>query len=243
MISTTILIVEDESFIIDILRLYLEKEGYTVYSSFNVANGLRLIEEIPPDIVLLDINLPDKNGFELARRYREISDGILIFITGENTKSTIIEGFEIGCDDYITKPFDPPEVLARIKAIMRRTGTFTSNSSHVLNFGDLIINFSDKSIYKKGKEVDLHTKERMLLFYLVEHPNQVFSAELLFERIWGIDSETDLKTVSVHLSTLRSKIEDDPKNPEYVRTIRGYGYKFSTQAKKKVNNEQQGIKN
>ena len=241
--ATTILIVEDESFIIDILRLYLEKEGYTVYSSFNAADGLRLIEKIPPDIVLLDINLPDGNGFELARRYREISDGILIFITGENTKSTIIEGFEIGCDDYITKPFDSPEVIARIKAIIRRTAAFTSKSSHVVNLGDLTINLSDKSIYKNGVEVELTPKERMLLFYLVEHPNQVFSAELLFDLIWGIDSEANLKTVSVHLSTLRSKIEDDPKNPEYVRTIRGFGYKFSTQAKKKVNNEQQGIKN
>lgn len=238
--SITILIVEDESIIIDILRLYLEEEGYTVLSSHNVADGLRLIGEIPPDIVLLDINLSDKNGYELARRYREISDGILIFITGENTKSTIIEGFEIGCDDYITKPFDPPEVLARIKAIMRRTGTYASNSSSVLNLGDLTINFSNKSVYKKEKEVDLHIKERMLLFYLVEHPNQVFSAEHLFDLIWGINSETNLKTVSVHLSTLRRKIEDDPRNPKYIRTIRGFGYEFSTQAKMKVNHSLHG---
>ncbi|MCQ6277637.1 response regulator transcription factor [Bacillus sp. EB600] len=238
--TINILIVEDESIITDISRLYLEKEGYTVYSSLNAADGLRFIEEDAPDIVLLDINLPDLNGFDLARRYREVSDGILIFITGERTRSTIIEGFEIGCDDYITKPFDPPEVLARIKAIMRRSDTLASNEVHL---GDLTINFSDKSIYKKGKEVDLFTKERMLLFYLVEHPNQVFSAEQLFDLIWGIDSDANLKTVSVHLSTLRSKIEDDPKNPKYIRTVRGFGYKFSTQAKKEIRHSPQGIKN
>ncbi len=238
--TINILIVEDEGIIIDILRLYLEKEGYTVYSSLNAADGLRFIEEDAPDIFLLDINLPDLNGFDLARRYREVSDGILIFITGERTRSTIIEGFEIGCDDYITKPFDPPEVLARIKAIMRRSGTLASNEVHL---GDLTINFSDKSIYKKGKEVDLFTKERMLLFYLVEHPNQVFSAEQLFDLIWGIDSDANLKTVSVHLSTLRSKIEDDPKKPKYIRTVRGFGYKFSTQAKKEIIHSPQGIKN
>lgn len=237
--TINILIVEDESIIIDILRLYLEKEGFTVYSSLNAADGLRFIEEDAPDIVLLDINLPDLNGFELARRYREISDGILIFITGERTQGTIIEGFEIGCDDFITKPFDPPEVLARIKAIMRRSGTLASN---VLKLRDLTINFSDKSIYKNGQEVDLFTKEKMLLFYLVEHPNQVFSAEQLFDLIWGIDSDANLKTVSVHLSTLRSKIEDNPKNPQYIQTIRGFGYKFSTQAKKNSHSPQ-GIRN
>lgn len=219
-----ILIVEDESIITDILRLYLEKEGFTVFSTGNGAEGFRLMEEAPPDIVLLDIHLPDQNGFELARRFRQHSNGILIFISGEKTKSTIIEGFELGCDDYITKPFDPPEVVARIKANLRRSGL---DAASMISLGDLTIHFSDKSVFKKGKQVDLFTKERMLLFHFIEHPNQVFSAEQLFDHIWGIDSDANLKTVHVHVSTLRKKIEEDPKKPQYIQTVRGFGYKFS----------------
>lgn len=223
--SINILIVEDDCSIIEILRLYLMRYGFTVHSSLNAEDGLRQIEDVIPDIVLLDLNLPDKSGFELARRYRTLSDGILIFITGEKTKSTILHGFEIGCDDYITKPFDPPEVIARIKANLRRTGRSTSNQ---LTLGDLTINFSDKSIHKNRVQVDLFAKEKLLLFHLAQHPNQVFSAEQLYDLLWGMNSDADLKTVLVHLSTLRKKIEDDPKNPQYIQTVRGFGYKFST---------------
>src|SRR3954452_3505872 len=115
MSSIKIVIVEDEYKIVEIIRLYLEQEDFTVYTALNATEGLRLIESIEPDVVLLDVNLPEQNGFELARRYREISNGVLIFITGEKTKDKIIQGFEIGCDDYITKPCDPPELIARIK--------------------------------------------------------------------------------------------------------------------------------
>ncbi|MCH1625978.1 response regulator transcription factor [Ferdinandcohnia quinoae] len=219
-----ILIVEDDHSIIEILRIYLHREGYIVYSSLNAADGLLLIEDVVPDIVLLDVNLPDKSGFELARKYRTLSDGILIFITGEKTKSTIIHGFEIGCDDYITKPFDPPEVIARIKANLRRTGKSTPN---IITIGDLTINFSDKTVQKNGELIDLFTKEKMLLFHLVQHPNQVFSTEQLYDLIWGMDSSANLKTVLVHISTLRKKIEDDPKHPLYILTERGFGYKFA----------------
>jgi DNA-binding response OmpR family regulator len=221
----TILIVEDDDSIIEILRLYLEREEFLVYSAATAADGLQLMEENIPNIVLLDLNLPDQNGFEIARRYRSLSEGILIFITGEKTKNTIIQGFEIGCDDYITKPFDPPEVIARIKANLRRIGV---NSSNELTVGNLTINFSDKTVKKKGEMIELFAKERMLLFHLVQHPNQVFSAEQLYDLIWGIDSEAELKTVQVHLSTLRKKIEMDPKNPRFIQTVRGFGYKFST---------------
>lgn len=223
--STIILIVEDDRYIIEILRLYLEQEGFSVYSTTSAAKGLQLMEEVSPDVLLLDLKLPDQDGFALARRYRALSNGILIFITGEKTRNTIIQGFEIGCDDYITKPFDPPEVIARIKANLRRANIHSIN---LLTAGELTINFSDKSVLKKGEPVELFTKEKLLLFYLAQHPNQIFSAEQLFELIWGIDSDADLKTVLVYLSTLRKKIEDDPKKPQYIQTVRGFGYKFST---------------
>ena len=224
--SIKILVVDDEAAIVEILSLYLKREGYNVYSSLNATKGLRLMEEVIPDVVLLDINLPDENGFDLARRFRELSsDGILIFVTGERTKSTIMEGFEIGCDDYITKPFDPPEVIARIKANIRRSNIGTKNK---LELGDLTIDFSEKTVFKKGVKVDLFIKEKQLLFYLAQHPNQILSAEQLYDVIWGIDSDAELKTVQVYLSTLRKKIEDNPKDPQYIKTVRGFGYKFST---------------
>ncbi|PAV28056.1 DNA-binding response regulator [Virgibacillus profundi] len=220
-----ILIVEDDFSIVEILRLYLEKEGYIVHYSLNAAGGLHKIEKDPPDIVLLDLHLPDTSGFDLARRYRRLSDGILIFITGERTKDTIMKGFELGCDDYITKPFDPPEVIARIKANLRRAGR---NFSNTVEIGGLTINFSDKTVSKNGKTIDLFAKEKMLLFHLVKQPNQVFSVEQLFDLIWGFDSSANLKTVHVHLSTLRKKIEDNPKKPRYILTVRGFGYKFQS---------------
>jgi len=223
--STHILIVEDDKSIIEILRLYLEREGYTVHSCINATDGLLLMENKNPDIVLLDLHLPDKNGFELARKYRTSSDGILIFISGEKTKSTIIQGFEIGCDDYITKPFDPPEVIARIKANLRRTG---KNFPRVMTIGELTINFSDKTVSKNGNPIDLFAKEKMLLFLLAEQPNQVFSTEQLYDLLWGMDSSAHFKTVHVHLSTLRKKIENDPKHPCFIQTVRGFGYKFNT---------------
>lgn len=231
--SITILIVEDDHSVIEILRLYLEREGFTVYSSRNAADGMRVMEEVSPDIFLLDLKLPDNNGFTLARRYRALSDGILIFITGEKSKSTIIQGFELGCDDYITKPFDPPEVIARIKANLRRTNILASNP---LTLGDLTINFFDKTVLKNGEQVDLFVKEKLLLFHLAQHPNQIFNAEQLFELIWGMNSNADLKTVLVYLSTLRKKIEEDPKNPQYIQTVRGFGYKFSAKPDTRIKN-------
>ncbi|MBD8005451.1 response regulator transcription factor [Bacillus norwichensis] len=219
-----ILIVEDEHSIITILRLYLEKEGFIVLSSASASEGMRLIDEAAPDILLLDIHLPDQNGFDVARKFREKSDGILIFITGEKSKSIVLEGFEIGCDDFIIKPFDPVELIARVKANIRRTGLA---ASEVLRLGDLTINLMNKTVYKNNQKVDLFTKEKMLLFHLAQNPNQVFSAEQLYDRIWGMDSNADLKTVQVNLSTLRKKIEDNPKKPKYIQTERGFGYKLS----------------
>jgi DNA-binding response OmpR family regulator len=219
-----VLLVEDDPAIIELLRLYLEKEGFDVFFSTNALEGIRLMEEVSPDILVLDIHLPDKSGFELARQFRNNSDSILIFLTGEKSKSTVLKGFEVGCDDYMTKPFDPLELVARLKANIRRSGIDTGEC---VQYGDVSINFRDKTVYKNGKPVTLFAKEKMLLFYLARHPNQVISTEQLFEAVWGIDSDAELKTVLVHISTLRKKIEENPKKPKLIQTERGFGYKLS----------------
>lgn len=219
-----IVIVEDEEPILEIVRLYLEKEGFEVHGSLTAIEGLRMIEIVEPDAVLLDVNLPDQSGFEIARKFREQSEGVLIFITGEKAKDRIMHGFEVGCDDYVVKPFDPAELVARVKANVRR---ILKKNEDIYQIGDLTINFKDVSVLKKGKTVELSTKERMLLFYLIQHPNQVISTEQLFDAVWGIDADSDLKTVSVHMSTLRKKIEDNPSKPQHIVTVRGFGYKFS----------------
>jgi DNA-binding response OmpR family regulator len=203
--------------------VYLQREGYMVYSALNAEVGLQLMEKHHPDIVLIDLHLPGKNGFILGQKYREFSNGILIFITGERDNRTVMKGFEIGCDDYIKKPFEPNEVIARIKAVIRRTD---KKKIQKIEVDDLVINFNEKNVYKKGKKLDLFVKEKMLLFYLAEHPGQIFSSEQLFDIIWGMDSSADLKTVLVHISTLRKKIEEDPKHPKFIKTVRGFGYKF-----------------
>ncbi|GIN70017.1 DNA-binding response regulator [Bacillus sp. J14TS2] len=225
-----ILTIEDDEALIQILRLYLEKEGFTVFSALNAIDGQYLMEKHIPDVLLLDIHLHDRNGFELARRYREISDGVLIFITGEKTRDTVMKGFELGCDDYIIKPFDPPELIARIKANIRRSSLHYHQS--MIKTGDLTLNLENKAVYKDGREIELFAKERMLLFYLAKHPNQVISAEQIFDAIWGIESEAELKVVLVYLSTLRKKIESDPRKPTHIQTVRGFGYKFSLSSPK-----------
>ncbi|TSI03067.1 response regulator transcription factor [Lysinibacillus sp. BW-2-10] len=216
-------IIEDDIKTIEILKLYLEREQFNVNVALNGQNGLELIHNILPDVLILDLNLPDYSGFDLAKKYRSQSNGILFFITGEKSKDKLIYGFEVGGDDYITKPFDPAEVIVRIKANLKR---LENSSFDILKIGNLIINFNDTTVTKSGQLLDLSVKEKMLLFYMVKHKNQVLLTESLYDAIWGYDAVSDLKTVTVHISTLRKKIEEDKNNPKYIQTVRGFGYKF-----------------
>ncbi|SOC03427.1 two-component system alkaline phosphatase synthesis response regulator PhoP/two-component system response regulator VicR [Ureibacillus xyleni] len=219
-----VVIVEDDPKIVEILTVYLEKEQYRVYTALNAVDGINLISNIQPDVLLLDVNLPDQNGFELAKKYRlQSDDGILFFITGEKAKEKLIKGFEVGCDDYITKPFDPTEVVVRLKANLRR---LEKNDPNIIRIGSLVVNFKDATVTKDGSFLALSIKEKMLLFYMMKNPNQVLTTELLYDTIWGYDSISDLKTVTVHISTLRKKIEENPNKPQYIKTVRGFGYKF-----------------
>lgn len=219
-----VVIVEDDVDIMEVLSLYIENAGYDTYKAWTIADGQALIEAQHPEVIVLDVNLPDGNGFELARKIRQQSDAVLIFLTANDLLEHKLEGFDVGADDYVTKPFIPKELIARIQAHLKRH----LKSSNTLVFDELTIHLDEKEVYKNGELINLYTKEKQLLFYLVEHINKVLSFEQLINHVWGFDGVVDAKTLSVHMSTLRRKIEDIPSQPKWIHTIRGFGYKFST---------------
>ncbi len=224
MVNEKILIVEDDIDIMEVLSLTLVNANYTVLKAPSLSTGWHLVGTQRPDLILLDVNLPDGTGFELAQKIREVSDAIIIFVTVNHLIEQKLEGFEVGADDYITKPFIPKELLARVQANLKRR--IPSKQNHVVHIDNLSIHFDEKNVYKDGQLLNLFTKEKLLLFFLMEHANQVISVDQLIDHVWGYDGVTDLKTVSVHISTLRRKIEDVPSKPKWIQTVRGFGYQF-----------------
>lgn len=222
--AATILIVEDDTDILEVLSLYVSSAGYRIFTASSIQSAWELHQQHQPDLILLDVNLPDGNGFDFAKKIRTNADPVIIFLTVHNALEDKLQGFDVGADDYITKPFIPKEVIVRIQAHLKRK--VPQPKSKILSIGNLTINDDEKNIYKNGELINLFTKEKKLLFYLVENANKVISTEQLVDHIWGFDGVPDLKTVSVHISTLRKKIEDNPSKPKFIQTIRGYGYKF-----------------
>lgn len=218
-----IVIVEDDLDILEVLTLYIENAGYQLWQATTMSDGKNAIFQHNPDVIILDINLPDGSGFELAETIRQQSNAILIFLTANDTLEHKLEGFDVGADDYITKPFIPKELLARIQAHLKRH----QKSSNILQAGELVLNFDKKEVYKNGELITLFTKEKQLLFYLAENANRVLSFDQLLDHVWGYDGVVDSKTLSVHMSTLRRKVEDIPSQPKWIHTIRGFGYKFT----------------
>lgn len=225
----TVVIAEDEVDIQNLLKLYLEKE-YHVISFANGEEALAGIIEVMPDLVILDILLPGMNGFKICERLREKQIHIpVIFLSAKREQSEKIRGLEIGADDYITKPFDPGELMARVKAHLRRSTQKTASeevNTNMITWGELHIDIEQYVVTVGDKPIHLSTKEIQLLILLASNPRRVFSTEQLYDLIWGEDQFGDLKTVSVHISTLRKKIEKNPSKPEYIITVRGFGYKF-----------------
>ncbi|SHT37061.1 DNA-binding response regulator RegX3 [Mycobacteroides abscessus subsp. abscessus] len=225
----TVVIAEDEIDIQNLLKLYLEKE-YRVISFANGEEALAGIIDVMPDLVILDILLPGMNGFKICERLREKEIHIpVIFLSAKREQSEKIRGLEIGADDYITKPFDPGELMARLKAHLRRSTQKTASeevNTNMITLGELHIDIEQYVVTVGDKPIHLSTKEIQLLILLASNPRRVFSTEQLYDLIWGEDQFGDLKTVSVHISTLRKKIEKNPSKPEYIITVRGFGYKF-----------------
>lgn len=227
-----VLIIEDEQSILKLLTYNLEQEGYAVESSMNGQEGLDMALENTYDMILLDLMLPNKDGMDICREIRQEKNEVpIIMLTAKDTEIDKILGLEIGADDYITKPFSPREVIARMKAIFRRykqTETTTTNreEEEVIVVGDIEI-FPDKyEVNVRGKEIELTPKEFDLLLYLARRTGRILSREQLLNAIWNYDFAGETRIVDVHVSHLREKIEKDTKKPEYIITARGFGYKL-----------------
>lgn len=227
--SSRILVVEDEKPIADIIRFNLEKEGYQVDCIHNGDEAIQVALESPPDLMLLDLMLPGADGIEVCRQVRQKHSFPIIMLTAKDTEFDKVLGLEIGADDYVTKPFSNRELLARIKANLRRVQsqkeTAESNQeNHLIQIGDLTIDASSFVVKKRSKPIDLTHREFELLLYLAQHVHQVLTREHLLQSVWGYDYFGDVRTVDVTIRRLREKVEDDPGAPQYIITRRGIGY-------------------
>ncbi len=222
----TVLVVDDEPIVREVVCSYLEREGYR---TLEAADGLRareLVEQGKPTLVVLDLMLPGVDGLELCRWIRNRSDLPVIMLTARGEEADRIVGLELGADDYVTKPFSPRELVARIRTVLRRTSP-SLVAPERLAFDDLTIDAMTREVRKAGSELRLTAKEFDLLWFLARHPRQVFSRDQLMDRVWGYSAALDTGTVTVHVRRLREKIEDDPAHPRFLQTVWGVGYRFS----------------
>lgn len=222
-----ILIVDDDQAINDLIKLYLENDGFHIITAYEGHTVIPLVKSEKPDLILLDMMLPDMDGLELCREIRRFSDVPILFVSSKDDESDKIIGLLGGGDDYITKPFSPRELAARVQVHLRRSQSYQGESTdHEFRYPGLEVNLLDRTVHVKGKLVFLSTKEFDLLALLVRNPHRTFEVEEMFEIVWGESSLGDTRTLMVHISNLRKKIEDEPAKPKYIITIRGVGYKF-----------------
>ncbi|MDI9494252.1 MAG: winged helix-turn-helix domain-containing protein [Bacillota bacterium] len=224
-----VLIIEDEKSIADIIRFNLVKEGFEVDIAHDGKTGLEKALAANPDLVLLDVMLPVMDGFHVCKKIRECSTVPIVMLTAKEEEVDKVLGLELGADDYITKPFGMRELIARIKANIRRTDLMSNLQdapSNVREFGNLAIDLNRYEVRKNGEPLDLTLREFELLKYLAERENRVFSREQLLEEVWGYEYYGDIRTVDVTVRRLREKLEDDSSNPKYIMTKRGIGYYF-----------------
>jgi two-component system, OmpR family, alkaline phosphatase synthesis response regulator PhoP len=228
-LSNKILLVEDDAGIVMALTDLLSAEGYSVETACDGPSGLQRASEEDFDVVILDVMLPGKNGFDVCRdlRQRSINTPVLM-LTARGQVIDKVLGLKLGADDYLCKPFEPLELLARIEALLRRAHAplQASHASDTFNFGSVAVDFRSTEVRRNGKLVDLSAREFQLLRYFVEHAGATLSREQLLRDVWSYEAEMLTRTVDVHVGLLRQKLEDDPKNPRHFLTLRGHGYKF-----------------
>ncbi|WP_134702338.1 response regulator YycF [Ammoniphilus sp. YIM 78166] len=224
-----ILVVDDERPIADILKFTLEKEGYQVICAYDGEEAVRMAEEHNPDLLLLDIMLPKLDGMEVCKAIRKQQDMPIIMLTAKDSEIDKVLGLELGADDYVTKPFGTRELLARVKAHLRRSegnSQKEKGTEHILQVGALEVDPVSYLVKKEGQLVELTQREFTLLHFLAVHSEQVLTRDHLLQSVWGYDYYGDARTVDVTIRRLREKIEDDPSNPQYILTRRGLGYVF-----------------
>ncbi|MGL5206551.1 MAG: response regulator transcription factor [Acidaminococcaceae bacterium] len=222
----TVLIADDEAQIREILRIYFEKEGFNVVEAADGAEAIIQVQAAKPDIVILDIMMPVLDGLEVCRQVRKISDIPIIMLTAKDEDDDRILGLEIGADDYITKPFNTREVVARVKAVLRRSAQLAVRTGERLNYPDLMIDLSEYKVVAFGKNVTFTAKEMELLWCLASNPGLVFSRNQLLETIWGYTYYGDTRTVDTHIKRVRHKLDIPKDSPWDITTVWGVGYKF-----------------
>lgn len=227
MAEPTILVVDDEPTVTEVVSVYLEHAGYQVIVAANGESALEILETQPPDLVVLDLMLPDVGGLEITRWLRARGDMPIIMLTARRDEVDRILGLELGADDYVVKPFSPQELVSRVKAVLRRTyGTTVTKSEDPLEIANLRIDPQTRMVETEGEELSLTAKEFDLLWELARHPRRVFNRDQLLDLVWGLKEYIDPSTVTVHVHRLREKIEADPSNPRHIQTVWGVGYKF-----------------
>ncbi|HOQ97896.1 MAG TPA: response regulator transcription factor [Anaerolineae bacterium] len=225
MADATILVVDDEPAVVSTVRAYLEREGYTVHTAADGPAALRAAHACRPDLIVLDIMLPGLDGLEVLRCLRQESPVYVLLLTARSDETDKIVGLTVGADDYLTKPFSPRELVARVKAVLRR-GRGGSLEEPALTCGDLRIDSSARQAWKGEAPLDLTPIEFSILHVLARHASRVLSREQIIEQVWGNDYYGDDRVVDVHIGRIRKKIEDDPERPERLVTVRGAGYRL-----------------
>ena len=221
-----ILIVEDELELANIIKDYLVKELYEIEICTEGDKAIEIFDKFKPSLVILDLMLPGMNGYEICQNIRIKSTIPILILSAKIDEFDKVKGLNLGADDYIAKPFRPRELLARVNAQLRRSQVFNKENLEIIDIENIRIYTKEYKVEKNGRDLDLSRNEFELLVFLSKNPRQVFSREQLYERIWGFDSYGDLNTVTVTINRLRQKIEDNPKNPKYILTVWGVGYKF-----------------
>ena len=226
MYKRKILVVDDDRKIVELVRLYLEKDGYRVLVAYDGLEALELARRKRPDLIVLDLLLPELDGLDVCRILQAESEVPIIMLTAKTTEEDKLVGLELGADDYVTKPFSPRELVARVRTVLRRVGQEARQGLTEIRFADLVIDRRSHEVRVRGEVVPLTPTEFRLLEVLAGEPGRAFTRLELLDRVFGYDFEGFERTVDVHVKNLRKKIEPDPKQPTYVKTVYGVGYKF-----------------
>ncbi len=222
-----ILVVDDEERMVRFIRMNLEHDGFQVSEAFNGKQAIQKIRDVPPDLILLDVMMPDLDGFEVLETVREVSNVPVIMLTAKGEEDDRVRGLELGADDYVTKPFSPRELVSRVKAVLRRTESASGSMHGLIEVDDrLKIDFDRREIWLEGKLVKLRPTEYRMLYHLVQNAGWVVTHDQLLTKVWGYEYRDEPHYVRLYINYLRQKLEADPSDPKYILTERGVGYRF-----------------